>query len=435
MLKEILESIFIDCARDYHTSSEDSDFPTWVNVSYVCRHWRNVALNCPILWSYLFVVLEDWTDESLARSGQAPLKLRMKTDNWDENSGMLYLVEQVMNDVERIQELRLKLPAKHTREVLSMLSSRAPRLQNLEISTRLAFEPFSVLPLPFGGDAPDLRTLRLSNCPVPWHSFKLSGLTELGLYDVPLRFRQTMQEFIVALRCMQDLAHLYLKNALASAAGFLSSTAFQTFQKSGLPRLCKLFISAPLSTVIALVSCVNIPLQAQVGLFCDFEHGFSLDEYVPHFSFLAQTLSASEGQAPSSSSICSLSIATLPLLTIFTFGSTEREFKYSVSPPRLKWSPSVSLQITLLFSLPITQDIRDRIVSDICCSVPLTNVQKVYVSCPPFSSALWKKILGHLPNLRHLKLSKGNMPDLASILSIAPHEHTANLSIEVQIRY
>lgn len=110
----------------------------------------------------------------------------MKTDNWDENSGMLYLVEQVMNDMERIQELRLKFPAKHTREVLSMLSSRAPRLQNLKISTRLAFEPFSVLPLPFGGDAPDLRTLRLSNCPVPWHLFKLSGLTELGLYDVPL---------------------------------------------------------------------------------------------------------------------------------------------------------------------------------------------------------------------------------------------------------
>lgn len=43
-------------SRDYHTSSEDSDFPTWVNVSYICRHF---ALNCPILWSYLFVVLED----------------------------------------------------------------------------------------------------------------------------------------------------------------------------------------------------------------------------------------------------------------------------------------------------------------------------------------------------------------------------------------
>ncbi|KAF8437306.1 hypothetical protein L210DRAFT_2365089 [Boletus edulis BED1] len=73
---ETLAAIFIYSARDYHHSGHPTrTAPDWVNVSYVCRHWRNVALNCATLWSYLFVVSPRWTEELLARSKQASLKL------------------------------------------------------------------------------------------------------------------------------------------------------------------------------------------------------------------------------------------------------------------------------------------------------------------------------------------------------------------------
>lgn len=422
---ETLESIFIYCARDYHVSSEDSDFPNWVNVSYVCRHWRNVALNCPILWTYLFVTSEDWAAETLARSKQAPLKLRVKRDHWDEESRTLYFVEQVMNHVERIQELSLMLPAEHTHVVLSKLLSRAPCLQSLKISSgRLPSS--SNLPsvlVPFDGDTPNLRTLELSHCPVPWYSFKLSGLKTLLLHDVPLQFRQSMEELLVTLSCMQDLKHLYLKYALASDAAFLSSAALQT-QKVTLPRLSRLFIVAQPPTVIALLSCVNIPLQTKVRLSCDFKQDSSLDDYVSHFSLLAQTLSAFEDQAPSSPTIHSLGIATFPHSTILSFGSTEYEFNYSVSQPHMKWSRSIPLQI--LFNPPITLNDRDRIIGDICCSLPLTNVYGLYVDYPPLSSAFWRKLLGYFSRLRYLKLSQGDMPDLASILSVTHHGDMEN---------
>ncbi|KAF8550385.1 hypothetical protein OG21DRAFT_1370924, partial [Imleria badia] len=68
---ETLETIFIHCARAYHDEDPGSLTPTvpsWVNVSCVCRHWRNVALNCRTLWTYLFVTSPRWTDELLARS-------------------------------------------------------------------------------------------------------------------------------------------------------------------------------------------------------------------------------------------------------------------------------------------------------------------------------------------------------------------------------
>ena len=45
---------------------------------------------------------------------------------------------------------------------------------------------------------------------------------------------------------------------------------------------------------------------------------------------------------------------------------------------------------------------------------------------PRFSSPFWRKMLGHLPNLRYLKLSRGFMLDLASALSLTPHGYTEN---------
>ena len=60
---EMMEDIFIRCARDCYHSERLREYrnrpaslpPNWVNVSYVCRHWRDVALNCPSLWTYHFV--------------------------------------------------------------------------------------------------------------------------------------------------------------------------------------------------------------------------------------------------------------------------------------------------------------------------------------------------------------------------------------------
>ena len=425
---EILESIFIDCARDYHSKDDAHPTPTvpsWVNVSYVCRHWRNVALHCPILWTYLFVTSERWTEELLVRSKQAPLSLRLETDHRDKEPPVLSFLEQVMSHVERIQEvlLDLDLPSLSNHVFLSKLSSPAPRLQLLRISTRsFSSELFSVL---FDGDTPALRTLELSNCPMPWSSFKLSGLTTLGLYDVPVWFQQDTNKFLATLSCMQDLTHLGLDGALASAAGFLHSTAFQTFQKINLPRLSSLFISAPLSTVIVLLLCINIPLKTKVRLHCDLERGSSLDDYA-RFSTLAKRLNMFEEQAPSMPTIRSLGIATLSpsRSTILLFGAAERD--YFAGMTFLNSDRNIPLRISIPSSRSITRNNWESIICGICCSLPLTNIQSLHVVSPQFSSGFWRKILGHLQDLRHFKLSEGDMPDVASLLSCSPHSDNAD---------
>ncbi|KAF8559426.1 hypothetical protein OG21DRAFT_734614 [Imleria badia] len=305
----------------------------------------------------------------------------------------------------------------------------APRLKNLKIwMGSHSLEWSSAL---FNGDTPALRTLELSYCSLPWYSFKLGGLTILNLDRVHVRFRQSMGEFLTTLSCMQDLNHLYLDTALGSAAGFLSSAAFKTFRKFNLPCLSRLWVVAPLSTVIALLSCVNIPLKTEVRLRCYPESGPSPNDYAPLPSLLARRFDMSDDQVPVNPKIHSLVVASTTLWgngNGLEFCGSEWDCDYIGNPSDDQWGCNIPLKIVVRFGHPRTGD-RDRLITNICCSVPLTNVQNLHVIDPPFSSAFWRKTFGHLRDLRYLKLSHGDMPDIASILSLTPLGHTENQGI------
>ncbi|KAF8449470.1 hypothetical protein L210DRAFT_2664781 [Boletus edulis BED1] len=404
---EILEDIFIQCASDYHCEHDGrprSAAPSWVNVSYVCHRWRNVALNCATIWTYVFITSQRWTEELLARSRQASLKIRI----WllDE-SRWLNTVEKVMDHLERIQELRLDVPAPYNQQVLSKLSSRAPRLQNLEITLE---DPSPEWPsLPFDGVPPALHTLELTDCSVPLSSFKLNALTTLGLHYVPDQFKQNIEEFLAVMGYMKDLKHLYLDQALASATGFLSSAVFRTFEKIDLPHLARLLIGAPLSTSLALLSCVNIPLETSVKLECDSEPDFPFDNHALLCSLLTRKCSMAKGHALSSSTILTLVINIFSAPTL-TFSAYERDFTV-VSD----WDSNVPLQIDLNLSEDDLDE--DRITSNIFCSMSFSNVGSLFIIRPPFSPAFWRRMLGYFQDVRCIRLYAGNMPDL-SVLSL-----------------
>ncbi|KAF8415732.1 hypothetical protein L210DRAFT_2613731 [Boletus edulis BED1] len=396
---ETLQDIFIHCARDYHYQHlcPTGFVPSWVNVSYVCRHWRNVALKSPTLWAYLFIISRRWTKVLLARSKQASLKIRVSLVPRQR----LSCVGMVMKHVERIQELCLRLPAPFAHRVLSRLSSRAPRLQDLDITVE---HPDSRVEGPsslFDGDTPALRTLKLASCPVPLHSFRLSALTVLHLANVPVQFQQDVEEFLAALSCMQDLKHLYLCHALPSAIGFLSSAVFKTFEKIDLTHLSRLWINAPLETTVTLLSCINIPLKTQVKLECNSELNPSLDHYALLRSLLAQRYN---DQAQSNPTILSLVIQSIWKGTSFTFSPRQRYTTMAYGP----WDRDILLYIHL--------DHRkidgDTIINDICSSMPLSNVETLSVHQPMFSPVFWRRILRQLQDVRYITLSGGNMPSL-----------------------
>jgi len=339
----------------------------------------------------------------------------------------------VINHVERIQDFRLHLPVACSGHVgfFSKLPSPAPRLQTPHISTSGLAWRWQWPSVLFDGDTPALRTLELTSCPVRWHSLKLSGLTTLSLRCIPVSAQQNAVEFLAVLGCMQDLTSLYLDEALASAAGSISSATFRTFQKINLPRLSRLLIIAPLSTVIALLSCVNIPLKTQVRLQCRSEHGFSLDSHTLLSSSLTQRFNVLHDLAPSGLTIRSLVIDLMQGMEGVTCSTSDRDCHSYFDMSQTEWEShsNIPLQIITYCGQSMSKSDTDHIISDICCSIPWTNVQTVHVLNPPFSSTFWNKTLGHFQGLRYLKLSCGNMPDLASALSVTgltPHDHTEN---------
>ena len=109
---ETLANVFTIVSCNHHKSNNCSALhvPHWVSISYVCHHWHDVTLNCLMLWTYYFAILLHWTEELLARSKQASLKICIKYDYDRANSWWLLLLEKVLNYAGWIQELHLNVP-------------------------------------------------------------------------------------------------------------------------------------------------------------------------------------------------------------------------------------------------------------------------------------------------------------------------------------
>ncbi|TFK69001.1 hypothetical protein BDN72DRAFT_768505, partial [Pluteus cervinus] len=68
---EILCSIFLICRAG--STFNQTCMQNLLPLTWVCRHWRNVALSSPHLWAYIGEENLHWAAECLSRSKQVPL--------------------------------------------------------------------------------------------------------------------------------------------------------------------------------------------------------------------------------------------------------------------------------------------------------------------------------------------------------------------------
>ncbi|KAF8437277.1 hypothetical protein L210DRAFT_3547364 [Boletus edulis BED1] len=407
---ETLQDIFILCARDYYNEEWESWYntapPEWINVSYVCRRWRDVALNCPTLWTYLSNMPQRWTKEFLARSKQAPLKIRITLPN---GQWMNSTIEKVVDHMERVQELDLGFPVFYPHTILSKLSSHAPRLQYLKISMVGALPQQSFVF--FDRNTPALRTLNLSNCPMQFPSSNLCALETLNLSGDG-QFQHNMEEFLAVLRCMKSLSRLYLERVFPSCRGFIHSATFDVFQKVKLPHLSRLSVTAPASAVVALLSCTKFPMKAEVYLHCRSEDQPFVDDdnYTLLASVVAQRYSGSEDHESWIPTIRSLDME-FAMDGSRVVCCSQLEHNSDSCPGHLDLSCD-----TLHTSLQNPRVVLDRVTSDICCSLPLKRVQSLRVVNSPILRDFWT-------HLHDITLSEGNMHDIAAMFIPEPRGH------------
>ena len=435
---EILASIFIQCARSHQRNQRG--IPDWVNVSYVCRHWRDVALNCSTLWSFLFASSQSWTDELLARSKTAPLKVRVDSD-YPKPSQELNLLEKVAPQTGRIQDLRLRLTRREAERILSLFSSPAPLLQTLQISVERSNylgEPGLVSGALFDKYTPVLRKLELTNYAFPLTCPTLRGVTSLRLRDLGTSFRPTLAELKVALGRMQNLAHLHLENALPSARGNSISQSFEDSERLSFPHLSRLSIVAPFTTVVLLLSCFDIPLKTEVRLRCCYEA--DAEDHTPIYPLLAKRFIASKDQAFDLVPIIRTAFVEAASATVgFIFSTAEcddgrRAFSASTTSYDLghlheDWDCNIPLMVDIVLRTSLSNH-REDLVGNVCRSVPLTHLQSAHFtfdSGNSLSRAFWTRTFGHLQELWQIKLCGVNLEGLVRALCHASH-HAKNKS-------
>lgn len=138
LFNEVLSEVFLQHAEDvreaYYRSWRDETYfaanPfTWLSVAHVCRHWRDIALASPRLWSHVDVKREDRTKAFLRRSKRVPLTIRHF-----HRSNSAEAMQLIFENISRVQVLSL---------LIASMSSKNPLL-NVSLDTPLILTELKV---------------------------------------------------------------------------------------------------------------------------------------------------------------------------------------------------------------------------------------------------------------------------------------------------
>ncbi|KAH9023091.1 hypothetical protein EDB85DRAFT_2093907, partial [Lactarius pseudohatsudake] len=224
----------------------------WLRVAYVCRQWREIALNHPLLWSHVYftVFSSAGATEILSRAKRVPLYLeaRVPFHLWD-NSRFSVLQKELQDHVSHISHLSISAEPFHLHRILKGLVLPAPILESLSLSDEKdntgisAIEEQVVVPdTLFDGSTPRLSWLDLRNCDISWNSPLLWGLKHLYISN-PSKF-PSLSFWLDALGQMPQLKTLvlYWASSLAPRGASLPLDVDRTVT---LPFLTLFEISSP----------------------------------------------------------------------------------------------------------------------------------------------------------------------------------------------
>ncbi|KAH9039396.1 hypothetical protein EDB84DRAFT_1056527 [Lactarius hengduanensis] len=191
----LLTDIFI-LIRDIQYISFFS--PSCLNVSHVCRTWRNAALHCSLLWTNILFHTPKWTTVMLHRAGTAPLTVQVAISQEIANGALLDSLRLAFSHIRHIRLLSINLWGRlsHLDDLLSPLNG----------PTHFS-SPFKI--------APNLRRSELRSCYTDWKLFySIGDLTSLVLRDIPVSSRPSIDDILSIFQSMSKLETLELIHAL-----------------------------------------------------------------------------------------------------------------------------------------------------------------------------------------------------------------------------
>ncbi|KAI0061052.1 hypothetical protein BV25DRAFT_1992574 [Artomyces pyxidatus] len=397
----------------------------WINVTHVCRRWREIALSTPRLWIVVdFSLGPSWLKEVLARSKHLPIAL-------DNNSSPIpYKAANIIScNIFRATSMVLRDLEDDSDGCSSIydisLSRPAPLLQNLSLHSVPSFAlPFKL----FGNHAPQLRRLSLTNCwALPWTSNIWKQLVHLDLTflnptnpdeDTPL-----LEDFLCLLETTTALETLKLHQFVPCV------DASEDIQIVNLPHLRLFIVNGDAAQCASFIVRLRIPPTARLRITSSTDGGYrefdpllsSLSEYVSPRTRTADfvprlDLTSSESTIPPNQEP-SLDPQVLPFTQMkFSRNIHVEDAKFVAaawsgfpfaSPAGNMWFSGDTPDVILTFrwqSLTV-----DEYESDVQCVHHLTHATPAYV---------WRGIFGSSYEVRAVTCDGSSCSSLCDALSV-----------------
>ncbi|KAG1739536.1 hypothetical protein EDB19DRAFT_2039289 [Suillus lakei] len=400
---EILATVF-----KYVTDEEsfmgpyNSSAPHCLVVTHVCRHWRQVALDCPALWASIDCVSARWLQIMLDRSKNTALVV---TYSAQILQGCL---ERVLSQLPRIKVLRLSSSSYDVKRVFSCLSSHpAPLLQIFELSVTGTVNPIS--DTIFQGRAPQLRSVELMHCSFNWTSCIFSGLRTLVVRDA--RSVSKLSHLLSALSRMPDLEKLLLQRSIHDSGETKDS------DKIPLSRLKHIALDD-------ITIPIAVSLFAQLALPIDVKIAINLTGIVQGPQSLTGLFSAMDKNRDRFGSVIRSLCTYISHHTLGVQFSTSTACKSDYC-----WDPrDDDMRLSMQFEYNTTaRDFQPAVVFDVCRMVTEHKIQTLSVSsafCLPEN--FWRVGSADFPELKVIHLSKSSIGGLIAALR---SKGTQNLDI------
>ncbi|KAF7790708.1 hypothetical protein EIP86_001664 [Pleurotus ostreatoroseus] len=279
---ELLSTIFVAYAtsirEDYTLSWRDVQPYLWVQVTHVCRYWRDVAIDCAVLWNWVVPASVACTQTILSRSRSAPLIINLNTQLLGRTRVLSdpKAVNIVYKQWAHIAEARIDVPHPALRNI------SAPILRSLDVRSWCSDEnALDAEPLFHSSCAPPLRYIRWSGG-LQWHSLApLLGPKVEELRVTPTFSSITVETWCSVLQNMPQLRVLSLDGAVyCDPLRGLSVDSSTVKQRVALPCLQKLLLSANTSILgeACLLTRLSIPPDTDVNLSTYFVPSVTGDE-------------------------------------------------------------------------------------------------------------------------------------------------------------
>ncbi|KAH7909739.1 hypothetical protein BJ138DRAFT_1154562 [Hygrophoropsis aurantiaca] len=430
---ELLAKVFMDCAvQAYQRGKYNRPMSlTWVHVTHVCRHWRQVALGFPSLWTLLVPENPRWTEEMLIRSKMAPLVIDVDLSHLPFKN-LSDSTSRALKHISRVQELRLVLPPEETSPFKAFLRSPAPLLKSLALSDtpeRVAWYPHttSIQEDLFSGHTPNLRKVSLERCQMSWPSTLLVNLTHLDIRHAVPQFRPSLSQLLSSLNRIPALRSCMLVDALPHFPENVTSvSSVPTEDQVPLLALELLRLEGSLLECVQVLAHLRYPKNAILKLNC-FATRPDGQDFSPLFPFISQPGRCNiDSSLPACATFQSMFIYPRMFRSLGSYGvhvwfdTLEQPSGSIVSRSSDYLTELCGADGDCLFALNASWRTHSPMspIFSICGVLPLSNIRNLVVSNrSELSEGFWSQTFHNSRNLKNITLINSSIQGFVKALA------------------